>query len=166
MSAPFSTTNSNPSAPLPPGTATDVPTNPPKSIKDSYPPVTIFNHFVKSGDDYMISDAKGKFTDVTIIPFSPKEGDNKPEWFILSVEDTKEQPNFVQNGGVGKNDFVFAVSMIAVTCAVSFSCFLFTIYYRNSNVIRLSQPTFLALLPVGSIGMGLSLLPLIGNPTR
>jgi len=55
--------------------------------------------------------------------------------------------------------------MILLTCTISLICFIFTIYYRNSNVIRLSQPTFLALLPVGSFGMGLSLIPLIGNPT-
>ena len=57
------------------------------------------------------------------------------------------------------------MSCVDVTVVTSLFCFLFTLYYRNTNVIKLSQPTFLALMPLGCAGMGLSILSTVGPPT-
>ena len=42
---------------------------------------------------------------------------------------------------------------------------VFVVVYRKTNVIRLSQPTFLGLLPIGGLIVSLSPLTLLGKPT-
>ena len=72
----------------------------------------------------------------------------------------------MEHGDASKRDYEFILSVIYTTMTISLICLVFTVRYRNTNVIKLSQPTFLALLPVGGIAMALSLYTFLGMPNE
>jgi hypothetical protein len=61
--------------------------------------------------------------------------------------------------------FYFVLSCLAFTSAFSFVCFGFVMAFRNTNIVKLSQPTFLALMPIGGLFMSAGILILLGPPT-
>lgn len=131
-------------------------------VKYTYKDYTITNHFTNAGNDYNL-EGPGTFNDVTILYFTPKqEAINNPEWFVVIRSETAAKEAFV---AIGSEDYTTILTTIILTVSVSLLCFIFTIYYRNTNVIKLSQPTFLAILPLGCAGMGLSIMASLGPPT-
>jgi hypothetical protein len=72
----------------------------------------------------------------------------------------------MEHGAASKRDYEFILTVIYTTMILSLIFLIFTIVCRNTNVIKLSQPTFLALLPVGGIAMALSLYNFLGMPNE
>jgi hypothetical protein len=99
--------------------------------------------------------------DVTVFRWQMPEGHNAPTWIVVTFTPTAYSPTWVT---FESSDYWFILLSSVVAFIVCAAAFAFVSLKRGTNIIKLSQPTFLLALTIGGMGMSTSPLFFIGEP--